>query len=124
MMRITRPYIFITAIAILAGLIFKLKFQPSNEGWLIVDLSAGTTLSQADKLVLHHPEVFGVILPQAKSYGNPAQGGIPYANTIEVKNLVHQIKSIRPDLLICIDHEGGRVVRFQEEDPSLIYQKP
>lgn len=93
-------------------------FPSANQGWLIVDLSGGPTLSPSDELVLSHPEVFGVILTQAKSYGHPDQGGTPYANTLEIKNLVHQIKSIRSDLLICIDHEGGRIVRFQEEDPT------
>jgi beta-N-acetylhexosaminidase len=29
--------------------------------------------------------------------------------------LTAQIKSIRPDLLICVDHEGGRVQRFRSD---------
>ena len=33
----------------------------------------------------------------------------------QLTELVAEIKSIRPDLLICVDHEGGRVQRFRTD---------
>jgi len=29
--------------------------------------------------------------------------------------LAAQIKSLRPDVLLCVDHEGGRVQRFRSD---------
>jgi beta-glucosidase-like glycosyl hydrolase len=33
----------------------------------------------------------------------------------QLTELVAEIKSIRPDILVCVDHEGGRVQRFRTD---------
>lgn len=63
---------------------------------------AGLTLSSSDKIFLSQPEVAGIIL-FSRNYDNPTQ----------LKSLCRAIKSIRPDLLIAVDQEGGRVQRFR-----------
>ena len=71
-------------------------------GPLIVDI-ATTSLLAEDKEILSHPLVGGVIL-FTRNFDNKEQ----------VTHLVSQIKSLRnPELLICIDQEGGRVQRFK-----------
>ena len=70
---------------------------------LIIDTASGS-LSKADKARLAHPLVGGVIL-FARHWQNRAQ-------------LIEQcaaIKAVRPDLLITVDHEGGRVQRFKTD---------
>jgi len=70
---------------------------------LIIDV-AGTTLSKIDKKRLKHPMVGGLIL-FARNWQNRAQ----------LTELCRQIKKVRKDLLICVDHEGGRVQRFKTD---------
>ncbi|WP_180682414.1 beta-N-acetylhexosaminidase [Tepidicella baoligensis] len=70
---------------------------------LIIDV-AGTRLSKADKRRLSHPLVGGVIL-FARNWDNREQ----------LTKLCKQIKKVRADLLICVDHEGGRVQRFRTD---------
>jgi len=70
---------------------------------LIIDI-AGTTLSRADRRRLKHPLVGGMIL-FARNWHDRAQ----------LAGLCDDIKKIRPDLLICVDHEGGRVQRFKTD---------
>ena len=70
---------------------------------LIIDV-AGTQLSPADRLRLAHPLVGGIIL-FARNWADRAQ----------LTQLCRQIKQVRPDLLICVDHEGGRVQRFRTD---------
>ena len=70
---------------------------------LIIDV-AGTRLTKTDKQRLAHPLVGGVIL-FARNWENRAQ----------LAKLCRQIKKVRPDLLICVDHEGGRVQRFRTD---------
>jgi len=70
---------------------------------LIIDI-AGTALTDADRARLAHPLVGGIIL---------------FARNWESRSalvqLCAQIKAIKPDLLICVDHEGGRVQRFRTD---------
>ena len=66
---------------------------------LIIDI-AGTKLTKADRQRLKNPLVGGLIL-FGRNWQNRAQLGA----------LCASIKSLRGDLLICIDHEGGRVQR-------------
>jgi beta-N-acetylhexosaminidase len=70
---------------------------------LIIDV-AGLTLSSADKRRLKHPLVGGIIL-FARNWKNREQ----------LSSLCRDIKQIRQDLLICVDHEGGRVQRFKTD---------
>ncbi|WP_432730401.1 beta-N-acetylhexosaminidase [Variovorax sp. W6] len=70
---------------------------------LIVDV-AGTELTDADRRRLANPLVGGVI-HFARNWQNRAQ----------MTALNAEIKSIRPDMLICVDHEGGRVQRFRTD---------
>ena len=70
---------------------------------LILDV-AGTELSAADRRRLAHPLTGGVIL-FARNWQNRAQ----------LLALASAIKAVRDDLLICVDHEGGRVQRFRTD---------
>lgn len=70
---------------------------------LIIDI-AGTHLSADDKRRLMHPLVGGVIY-----------FGRNWENRAQITQLGRSIKALRPDLLIAVDHEGGRVQRFRSE---------
>ena len=70
---------------------------------LILDV-AGTELTAADRRRLAHPLTGGVIL-FARNWENRAQ----------LLQLTSSIKAVRDDLLICVDHEGGRVQRFRTD---------
>jgi len=65
---------------------------------------AGLHLTAEEKDTLRHPLVGGVIL-FARNFGSPAQ----------LVALTAAIRALRqPELLIAVDHEGGRVQRFQQ----------
>ena len=70
---------------------------------LIIDI-AGTALTDDDRRRLAHPLVGGLIL-FARNWQSRAQ----------LSQLSADIKRLRPDLLICVDHEGGRVQRFRAD---------
>ena len=70
---------------------------------LIIDI-AGTALTDDDRRRLAHPLVGGLIL-FARNWQSRAQ----------LTQLTADIKRLRPDLLICVDHEGGRVQRFRTD---------
>jgi beta-N-acetylhexosaminidase len=70
---------------------------------LIIDI-AGLTLSQVDRARLLHPLVGGMIL-FARNWQDRQQ----------LTSLCRSIKKLRPDLLISVDHEGGRVQRFKTD---------
>lgn len=70
---------------------------------LIIDVAA-TELNDADRRRLADPLVGGVI-HFARNWRDRAQ----------MSALNAEIKGIRPDLLICVDHEGGRVQRFRTD---------
>ena len=76
-------------------------------GPAIIDV-AGTALGDADRARLRHGAVGGIIL-FARNYEDPRQ----------LAALVAEIRSIRPDILLCVDHEGGRVQRFRAGFSSL-----
>lgn len=72
-------------------------------GPVVVDVG-GITLGDADRARLRHPLVGGVIL-FARNFESRAQ----------VATLCREIRALRtPPLLICVDHEGGRVQRFRK----------
>ena len=70
---------------------------------VVLDIT-GTTLDAADRRRLAHPLTGGLIL-FARNWESRAQ----------LTALTAEIKSIRPDLLVCVDHEGGRVQRFRSD---------
>ena len=61
-------------------------------------------MSDEDRERLRHPAAGAVILFSRN-----------YENTIQLSSLVEDIEKLRePALLVCVDHEGGRVQRFRE----------
>jgi len=70
---------------------------------LMIDI-AGTQLNAVDKKRLRHPLVGGLIL-----------FGRNWESRAQLTALCASIKRLRPDLLIAVDHEGGRVQRFRND---------
>ncbi|MBT9487480.1 MAG: beta-N-acetylhexosaminidase [Rubrivivax sp.] len=70
---------------------------------VILDI-AGLELTADDRRRLQHPLTGGLIL-FARHWQNRAQ----------LTALCAEIKALREDLLICVDHEGGRVQRFRTD---------
>ncbi len=75
----------------------------SEHAPLIIDV-AGLALTDADRRRLAHPLVGGMIL-----------FGRNWQDREQLASLCADIKSVREDLLICVDHEGGRVQRFRTD---------
>lgn len=65
---------------------------------------AGLALTDDDRRRLRHPLTGGLIL-FARNWESRRQ----------LTELTTEAKSLRPDLLICVDHEGGRVQRFRSD---------
>ena len=74
-----------------------------NHAPVVLDI-AGTTLTAADRRRLEHPLTGGLIL-FARNWESRRQ----------LTELTAAIKAVRPDVLICVDHEGGRVQRFRSD---------
>ena len=70
---------------------------------VVLDI-AGTTLNADDRRRLQHPLTGGLIL-FARNWESRAQ----------LTALTAEIKAVRPDVLLCVDHEGGRVQRFRRD---------
>jgi beta-N-acetylhexosaminidase len=70
---------------------------------VVLDI-AGTALTDADRRRIAHPLTGGLILFARN-----------WQNRLQLTELTAQLKSLRPDLLICVDHEGGRVQRFRTD---------
>ncbi len=70
---------------------------------VVLDI-AGTSLNADDRRRLQHPLTGGLIL-FARNWSDRAQ----------LTALTAEIKAIRPDVLVCVDHEGGRVQRFRSD---------
>jgi len=73
------------------------------QGSLMLDI-AGTWLTAEDRQLIRQPEVGGLIL-FARNIDNPRQ----------VHELCHAIRAVRPDLLLAVDQEGGRVQRLRRD---------
>lgn len=74
----------------------------TNTGRLIIDF-AGVRLDSSDFELLSKPQVGGAILFSRN-----------FENRRQIRELVGEIRAIKPDALICVDQEGGRVQRFTE----------
>jgi beta-N-acetylhexosaminidase len=70
---------------------------------VVLDIE-GLSLNAADRKRLQHPLTGGLILFARN-----------WQNRLQLTELCSEIKSIRPDVLICVDHEGGRVQRFRSD---------
>ncbi len=73
----------------------------SQHAPVVLDI-AGLELSAVDRRRLAHPLVGGLIL-----------FGRNWRDRDQLSTLCEEVESVRPDLLICVDHEGGRVQRFR-----------
>ncbi len=69
---------------------------------LITDIS-GPEITSTEREWLQHPLLGGIIL-FTRHFESKGQ----------LKSLVAELKSINPNLIITVDHEGGRVQRFRE----------
>ncbi|MDF3864691.1 beta-N-acetylhexosaminidase [Pseudomonas denitrificans (nom. rej.)] len=72
------------------------------QGSLMLDIG-GTWLTAEDRQILRHPEVCGLII-FARNIESPRQ----------VRELMEAIRAVRPDLLLAVDQEGGRVQRLRQ----------
>ncbi|MGC4011482.1 MAG: beta-N-acetylhexosaminidase [Pseudomonas sp.] len=72
------------------------------QGSLMLDIG-GTWLTAEDRQILRHPEVGGLII-FARNIESPRQ----------VRELMEAIRAVRPDLLLAVDQEGGRVQRLRQ----------
>ena len=70
---------------------------------VVLDI-AGPTLTADDRRRIQHPMTGGLI-----------HFARHWVNRHQLTALNAEIKSLRPDLLICVDHEGGRVQRFRTD---------
>lgn len=80
----------------------KTRKKMDTLGPVILDI-AGCELSQEDKEVLLHPQLGGLIFFTRN-----------FEDFQQLQELVASIRAHAPSLLLCVDHEGGRVQRFRE----------
>ena len=78
------------------------SFPNTHIGPLMVDVE-GLSLTDEDRLLLSSPFVGGLIL-FSRNYSSPTQ----------LADLIAEIRNCNANILIAVDHEGGRVQRFRE----------
>jgi beta-N-acetylhexosaminidase len=71
-------------------------------GQLFIDID-GTDLTASDIDLLKHPKISGVVLFKKN-----------FIDSAQLKNLCKKIHSVKKELVISVDHEGGAVQRFQK----------
>lgn len=71
-------------------------------GNLMLDL-AGVEITQDEAELLKAPQVGGLILFARN-----------FTDCVQLQQLIDSVRAIRPDLLIAVDQEGGRVQRFRQ----------
>ncbi len=71
-------------------------------GPVMLDIE-GTMLTEADKQLLSHPLVGGLIYFSRN-----------YESVEQISHLCSEVRKIRPEILIAVDQEGGRVQRFKD----------
>ena len=74
---------------------------------VIIDID-GLSLTQEEMEMVKHPSVAGVIL-FTRNYDNKAQ----------LRELTRHLQQIKPNLIIAVDQEGGRIQRFVNGFTSL-----
>ncbi|ABZ76175.1 glycoside hydrolase family 3 domain protein [Shewanella halifaxensis HAW-EB4] len=70
--------------------------------YLMLDIES-TELSAAESAQLAHPMIGGLILFSRN-----------YVDRVQLVTLIQSIRAVRPDIVIAVDHEGGRVQRFRD----------
>ena len=70
---------------------------------VILDV-AGLALDVDDRRRLAHPLTGGIVLFARN-----------WRDRLQLTELIAEVKAIRNDLLVCVDHEGGRVQRFRSD---------
>lgn len=78
-------------------------FEAIAHAPVVLDIE-GLSLNDDDRRRLAHPLTGGLIL-FARNWASRSQ----------LTALCAEIKTLRPDVLICVDHEGGRVQRFKTD---------
>ena len=72
-------------------------------GRLMLDIE-GKSLSEEDKNIISSRPVGGIIFFSRN-----------FESFEQIKNLIDEIKDIKEDIIFAVDHEGGRVQRFDSE---------
>jgi len=76
-------------------------------GPVMIDV-AGVSLTNDEKQLLRHPYVGGLILFTRN-----------FESLDQLRDLIKEIREHRADIIIAVDHEGGRVQRFREGFSSI-----
>jgi beta-N-acetylhexosaminidase len=80
-----------------------MTLDPNAHAPVVLDI-AGLALTADDRRRIAHPLTGGLIL-FARNWESRRQ----------LTELTAEVKSLRPDCLVCVDHEGGRVQRFRTD---------
>lgn len=76
--------------------------ESASNSLLMLDV-AGTELAPEDRQLLAHPAVGGLILFSRN-----------FRDRQQISDLIAAVREIRPQILIAVDQEGGRVQRFRQ----------